>query len=245
MLCLPSADESTPITEGTEVSFLDEFRMIVSTPSSSDVPEFTLFDTLALGSHLASSRRFCVPQEYRGWLATVCLDPGRCLGTQDWDRPLITDPTQAVLVVELDGHRQRDLIIVRIQTLVGHLRSVGTDGCVPWDEWKGGAVVMEVYRRSGRGSHLFVQGVRVIFVEKHTTTPGVDGQIYLSTFDFSRRCFGALPPDRGDGVERVSHGRDFLLQKTEGVGLWELELLGDDSFVYLVSNFHCWKSDVD
>ena len=237
MLDLLFADESTRIDGDTEIFFLDEFRMMVSTPGSPDVLEFTVFDTLALGGRPASSRRFRIPQEYRGCFTRFRLDPDRCLGTQGRDRPLITDPTQAVLAMEVDGNRQRVLIIMRIQTLVGHLCSVDTDDCVPWDEWKGGVMVMEVQWRYG--SRLFVQGVRVVLVEERATTPGVDSNVCLYAFDFSRRGCGTLPPDRGDRAQRVSRGRDFLLRDTEMMRLWELDLLGDNSFVYLVSNFRC------
>ena len=240
VLDLPSEDESVHIGWGTEIFFLDEFRMMVSTPGFPDVPEFTLFNTLTPGGHPASSRRFRVPQEYRGKPAFVFVDPHRCLGTHDRDRPLITDPTQAVLVMELVDDWQRILVIVRIQTLVGHLHSVDTDGCVSWDEWKRGAAVMKVERRSGRSWGPFVQGVHVVLVEERIP-PGVGRKVCLSTFDFSRWGYGTVPPERGDEIDRVSHKRDFFLPNIEMMGICTLELLDDNSFVYLDTVSHIWE----
>ena len=138
MLDLPSMDGSSVVGRNASATFLDEFRMMVLTPQSTpDVPEFTVFDTLVSRSHQANSRRFCGPPRYRGWLPSVHVDSDRCLGTLDWDRPFTTDPTQAVLVVKLVGpNGSKVLLVVRIQTLIEHLRST-TDACVPWDVWGG------------------------------------------------------------------------------------------------------------
>ena len=246
MLELPSADESILIAEYARVSFLDEFRMLVMTSDPPDVPEFTLIDTLVLAGHSANSRRFRLPQRYRDLRPIIHVDGDRCLGTLDRDRPLITDPTQAVLVIELEGDEQQVLVIVRIQTLVGHLRSVGADGCVPWDEWKGGAVVMKVPRHGSGGScsSPLVQGVRVI-LQKVDNPIRYPGRFHLSTFDFSRRGFSILPYlDEGDGAERKASfkdAQDFLIQGYDKTADSMIDSLGDNNFIQTVSSFLRWK----
>ena len=137
VLNLPSADEGTFIVGYTNVFFLDEFLILVSTPKSSHVPEFTLFDTLVSHDYPASSRRFRMPSKYWNWLPHIYVDDDSCLGTPDGDEPFITDPTQGVFVVGVTTDLGRDFITVRIQTLVGHLHSTSTASCVPWDKRSG------------------------------------------------------------------------------------------------------------
>ena len=161
------------------------------------------------------------------------VDSDRCLGTLDRDRLFITDPTQAILVVQLvSNHGERVLIIVRIQTLIEHLCSINTDACAPWDEWKVGAVVMKVIRPGGSDGvpHPLVQGARVILV-KRRAGPGNNNNFYPCTFDFSRWGCSILPLlDEVDGTERralFEDGRNFSLQENERMSEWGFNSLGN------------------
>lgn len=242
-------DWNTRITRGTRVTFLDEFRMMVLTPKSvTGVLEFTLFDTLVPHSHPVDSRRFCGPPRYHDRFPTVCVDYDRCFGAPDRGRPLTTDPTQAVIVLALNnGHESCVLLIVRIQTLIGHVRSMGTNACVPWDVWGRDTVVMELPQsdNGSGGEYPSVQGARVIVV-KRTVTPGVDGyRSQLRTFDFGRRGWGVLPlRDKGNGPERMAlfeDGQDLLVQGGWEMVGWGFDSLGDGRFLHVVSRFLCWE----
>lgn len=176
------------------------------------------------------------------------VDSDRCLGTLDRNRLFITDPTQAILVVQLvSNYGERVLFIVRIQTLIEHLCSINTDACAPWDEWKVGAVVMKVIRPGGSDGvpHPLVQGARVILV-KRRAGPGNYINFYLCTFDFSRWDCSILPlSDEGGGTERralFEDERDFSLQESERMSEVEFYSLGNGNFMYLVSSHHRWKS---
>ena len=241
VLELPPTRGGVLVGGNTGVFFLDEFRVVVSTPNYMDVPEFTLFNTLIP----CGSRLFRVSPRYHGWWLCAHVDGDRCLGTLDQHKPHITDPAQAVLVVDLVSNGERVLIIVQIQTLMEHLFSTSAGACVPWDEWRTGAVVMKVLHR-GSGSACsspLVQGVRVTLVKAHIT-PAIDGNhfdFYLCTFDFSRRGLGALPLlDEGDGAERralFEDGRDIWIQGHDEMTRWKFNSLCDSNFMYLVSSF--------
>lgn len=215
---------------GTGVAFLDEFKMMVWTLSGAmGVPEFTVFDTLIPCGLPVHSRRFRLPSRYQNWWPSVYIDGDTCLGTPDRDRPLTTDPSQAVIVVELVGYSgRRILIIVRIQALIGHMHSAGADGCVPWNKWGGGATVVEGDHGDG---YPLVKGARVILAKMGTSSR-------FRTFDFSR---GGC----SDGTERgvlFSGGRDLLLQGSENVVERGSDSLDISNFTYLVSNLCRWQS---
>jgi len=235
------------------VAFLDEYRMMVLAPQSTqDVPEFTLFDTLVPRDRPVNSRRFRVPLKYHNRIPSVHVDGSRCLGTLDRDRPLTTDPTQAVLVVELDGPGMSPvLLIVRIQTLIEYVRSTTTDACVSWEVWGRGATVMEVpiHGSAGDGPYPLVQGVHLILVKVYDTAVADGSHLHplLYAFDCSRRGCSLLPPwDEGGGTERMvsfEDGQKFVLQGREWIFEWDLKPLVDGGFMYLVSRFRRWKND--
>jgi len=224
---------------------------MVLTPDNTSIPEFTIFDTLVPRNRPVCSRRFRLPPRYHGWLPVVYVDSDGCFETPDPDRPLTTDPTQAVLIMKLaTPGRPRVLLIVRIQALIDHMHSMSTDTCVPWDEWGRGAVVMEVPERASvdRGPYVLVQGVHVTWATMFVT-PGVDGYLprpHLFTFDLSRRGWSTLAlRDEGNGTERrglFKDGQHFLLQGNREMNDWGFHSLGDGRFVYLVSSSRCWKS---
>jgi len=231
--------------ENITITFLDEFRIILLTPATPPVPEFTVFDTLVPPGHQVRSRRFCVPTGYRDWYPVLHADGDRCLGTLG--RPLTTDPAQAVLVIKLvspDGPRV--LLIVRIQTLIECVHSTSPDTCAPWEEWGRGAAVMEVPECASayEGPFPLIQGVRVTWAN---STPGVDGLYlpHLCSFDLSRRSWSTLPlRDEGNGTERrvaFEDGRRVSLQGNEGMIESRFDPLGDGKFMHLVSRSPRWK----
>lgn len=171
MLDLMSTDGCEVDGEETTVIFLDEFRLMVLTPDDARDPDFTLFDTLVPHNHPVGSRRFQVPMRYYDLVPIVYVDGERCLGVLDQDRPLTTDPTQAIFVMKLVSPNEgRVLLVARIHDLIGHMYSMSPDGCMPWEEWGRSAVVMEVpeHASTGEGPDLLVQGVHVALVAMHT-----------------------------------------------------------------------------
>jgi len=244
-----SANGSVVVREDTRVIFLDEFRIVVFVP---DVPEFTLFDTCVPPGHPVNSRRFCFPLRYHDWFFSVHVDTDRCLGTLDQDRPLVTDPAQAVLLLKLasQGYEGHVLLIVRIHTLIEHVRSMNPSACVSWEVWGRGVAVMDFQiLRSDGSRYLLVQGVRVILA-KMCTLPGATGyHPSLRIFDFGQRGWGTLPPwEEANGAERrvsFENGRDFLLGGSGDslMNEWGFNKLGEGNFMYLVSHFRRWKSD--
>ena len=219
--------------------------MIFLTPDTPPIPEFTIFDTLVPPNHKARLRRFCMPERYRDWFPVLCADGDRYLGTLD--RPLTTDPAQAILVIKLvspDGPRV--LLIVRIQTLIKCVHSMSPDTCSPWEEWGRGAAVMEVptHASAYEGPFLLIQGVRVTWVN---ATPGVDGLFLpnLCSFDLGRRGWSILPlRDEGNGTERrlsFEDGQQISLQGNDGMVESRFDHLEEGKFMYLVSHSCCWK----
>jgi len=229
------------------VTFLDEFRIVFLTPDTPPVPEFTVFDTLVPRNHQARSRRFCVPARYRGWLPALYLDGDRCLGTLD--RPLTTDPAQAILVIKLispDGSRV--LLVVRIQTLIDLcVHSMNPDTCVPWEEWGRGAAVVEIPRCAGayKGPFLFIQGVHVTWVNATLVADDLYLPI-LYSYDLSRRGWSILPfRDEGDGTERrvsFENRREISLQENDEMAEYRFHPLREGQFMYLVSRSRRWES---
>ena len=233
------------IEPATRITFLDEFRLVVWTPESTPVPEFTLFDTLVPYGDPGNSQRFRVASRYHTWFPHIHVDGDRCLGTLDRDRPFTTDPTMAVLVMRLiSPNHSRNLLIVRIQNLLEHAHSTNPEGYVPWDRWGRGVAVMEAPENLtfNGGPYPLVQGLRVNFVWMHTI-PGVDGsRPYLCTIGFTRQGWSVLPLlELRDGVERrvsLERGRRILLQGNDSMLESWFESPGDTKFMYTVSNFH-------
>ena len=235
-------DESRLVGLGTKVTFLDEFRMMVSTSNHDGLAELVLFNTFLPQDHPRNLRRFDIPLRYRGRFSSVITDCDGPLGTQDGS--LITDPAQAILVVDLcDGDEPHHLsLVLRIQTLVARACSMSSDTCIPWDEWKRDAVIMEmpVY-----DSHIFTHGVHVIVVGKRAHVGDDADHLWLRTFDFSLRGCRALQAKGGRAGRRrtdvYESGRDFTLEGTVGVSDWGLNSLGNGAFYSLVSCTCCWK----
>ena len=170
-----------------------------------------------------NSLRFGLPQQYRDKNISICVDEDRSLGTPNGDGPLITDLTQAIIVVEFGSTFYRDVLLaVRIQDLIERVCSTCADVSVPWAEWRKGTVIVEGLP-SGCGSWIYVHGTHLVVL----TMPNRDGwwsYHHIRTFDFGRHGCGVLPlwDEEGGGVARKASffdGRELELRMTRGVHL--------------------------
>ena len=237
VLDLSPADEKIFVTPETEVAFLDEFRMVVL-PDPEVIKELIVFNTLIPQGDPGGLRRLGLPQRFhdRGteMAAEIIVDHNRPLGTLNRDEPLIADPAQAVLVLEiphdLDPHV---FLVMRTQALVEQTLLTCTDSCVPWDEWRGDAVVMES-QVSDSEPITFVHGAQVVVVwVNHAGDWGVQ------TLDFSRRGRSSLPL-WGDGSGEIEGTQfedccDRIFESRDGMDPRDLKSLGDGSLFWLVS----------
>ena len=212
--------------------------MVTTRDDSTGALALTVYNTLIPRDRPTNSRRFGLPQRYHGRRVLVHVDQDRSLGTPTRDGPLITDPTQAILVVELPkiDHHPVVLLVVRIRDLIKHVCSTRVGVYIPWDEWGRSAVVMED-QVSGYGSFIHVYGTHLVVL----TWPyrqSRRGCFHVRTFDFSRRGCAGLPlwdeEDGGAGREAsFSDGREFVHEtiRLGGVTPWsDVESLGDGNF---------------
>ena len=201
-----------------------------------------LFNTLVSQDDSRSLRRFRVPQRYRNWFPSVIIDRGMPLGTLNQDEPLIVDPAQAFIVIELFRGEVSTLasIVLRTQALIRHSCSMSTDTHIPWEEWGKDAMIIEIPTL-----HLkfYVQGTQMIEAKMRRVPGGGMEHICLRTFDFSKRGCSTL---RSEGCEVVpaawyENGRDLFLEGRGNVEEQEFDSLGNGTFCYLVSFFCHWK----
>ena len=92
-------------------------------------PEFAFFDTFISQDRPTHFRRFRVPLKYHDWSPSVNFD--NCVGprTLHQGEPLVVDPTQAFILLELStDNRSTDVVIfLRIQALVEQACLMGAD----------------------------------------------------------------------------------------------------------------------
>jgi hypothetical protein len=75
-----------------------------------------------------SSRRLDLPPQYEpDGSAFIHVDQDRSLGTPDKDGPVITDPTQAILVIKLTKRRRR-CFARGADTTIDRMRVFNADG---------------------------------------------------------------------------------------------------------------------
>ena len=226
----------------TQAVFLDEFRMAV-VPDGIGITELTVFNTLVPRDHPGSIRKLALPQRFRGWAAKIRVDHDRLLGTPNRDEPLIADPVQAVLVVELTGGWDSPVfLVVRTRTLIERAWSTRADSYVPWDEWGRDAVVMEVPAPHGSPC-IFVHGTRVVMVREYPCGSWDWPWRYIvHTADFSLRGCSYLPVWGGGGgtMKRMllKDQECFILELGDGSRFSDLEPLSDGSLFCLVSYLH-------
>ena len=206
----------------SDAIFLDEFQIMVAThDAGTNAPELTVFNTLTPQDRPMSSRKFSLPSQYHDKNFFIHVDQDRSLGTLNSDGPLITDPTQAILVIEITKSSHRNaLLVVRVQALIDQVCSARTDARIPWDEWGRGVVVME-NSPSGLGQPIYVHGTHLVMVSRMPDRGGPMDCHRVRTFDFGRRGCGALPfSDEAGGAARKAlflDGNEFVFE-VGGVG---------------------------
>ena len=221
------------------VLFLDEFRIMVLThEAGTDAPKLTVFDTYVPQDNRGNSRRFNFSQKHQGAHILIHVDPNRYLGGRTRDEPLVADPTQLILVLEVRKPDGRFILLaVRIQALVEGIYPICPNDNVPWEEWGRGTVILEVPLPSLE-LPIYVHGTHLVVVD---TSECGRRENLLRVFDFRRRECSTLPHwDEGGGTGRrilFGDGREFVLEDG-GYGLSKggMRSLSDGNFVNLVSH---------
>lgn len=219
--------------------------MITARDTDTSAPRFTVYNTLIPQDHPMSSRSFILPPQYHDRDVHIHADKDRPLGIPNSDGPLVTDPTQAILVLELlkSRHEHSILLVVRIQAFIERVCSTCTDIHIPWDEWGKGAVVIE--NRPRYRSSIHIHGTHLVVLEMPYHR-GRRGHPSVRAFDFSRSGCGALPlvGRVGGGAERkvlFSDGSEFVLEAAEfrnGTSWGNMGSQGDGVFFQVRSPSH-------
>ena len=160
-------------------------------------------------------RRFSLPQQYHDRNVLIHVDGDRPLGTLNEGDPFITDPAQAILIVEISKspHQLAVLLVVGIEDLIEHVCSACTDVRTPWDQWGRGVVIVENQVFSCNPS-IHVHGTHLVLFEMLYGF-GTGDRFRVRIFDFNRRGCSALPlwDMEGGGARRkalFSDGREFV-----------------------------------
>jgi hypothetical protein len=246
VLDISSVDGRDLVECDLRATFLDEFRIMFSIADrTGDHNELVLFDTLLPQDHPRNLRRVCPPLIYHDWVPFVGVRE-TSWGALNQHGSLITDPTQAIRVVDFhhdDRHRHARLAF-RTQALIERACSPSTDRDIPWDEWGRGSVALEV-SISG-GLRTLVQGLCVITVKQCAVPGSHRSQLRLCIFDFRLRACGTLSDigEGGESVRAARHGdrRDLFLEGSEEMDESFFETLGDGIFFYPVSHLCSWKN---
>jgi len=226
---------------GFNIFFLDEFRTVVPASYMGINPcELIVFDTLIPQGHPRSSRRFGLPPRYQNAHARIHADEERYLGTLDRDVPFITDPTQAIIAVELSGSGYHVLLIVRIQVLIEHACSRPTNTYVPWDEWGRGVAIMEISLTKHCPS-IYVHGTHVVALKTVRSRDNQMESYFICSVDFGRRGCGALSLRDGEVCGIQFEDGKGLTVGAAGEGhmyLWgDVQSLGNGRFLKQASYF--------
>ena len=244
VLDVSTSDGDTLIGPRSYAIFLDEFQVLVTNyDEDRAAPELVVFNTLISQGHPKSLRRFGLPPRYWDRSPRVHPDHSRPLGTVFRDSRLISDPTQAILAMELTPTRISAgpwvLLAVRTDTLIEHTYSTRTEPRIPWEVWGGGAVVMEIPLNEippdSDDLSIFVHSAYMAIVIR----VGSDVPDYhLYTFDFSKRGCHALPlwSGEGNGTERrptLEGGRKLALEGNQDMYPEDMLFLGNSTMVYL------------
>jgi len=106
VLSLSSTDGNNLVGQGTQVVFLDEFRMAV-VPYATGITELTVFNTLVPSGHPGDIIRLGLPQRLHGLAVKIRVDHDRPLGMPIRDEPYsnitwVIDPSQQECEVALE-----------------------------------------------------------------------------------------------------------------------------------------------
>jgi len=195
-----------------------------------------VLNTLIPQDHPGNLLRLGAPQQFYSWNATVHIDHDRPLGPPNIDEPLVTDPAQAVLVVEImRGRDPPTSLAIRMQALIEQPCSTRVGSHVPWGEWGADAVIMQAPMFDDQPA-TFVHGARVMVVWTRVTyRDWLEEYCYeVYTLDFSQRGRSSLPHwcggDGGPG------GGCIKFEPAYGMSSWDtLTSLSDGSLYFLVS----------
>jgi len=171
----------------------------------------------------------------KGYDVLVHVAQDRDLGTPNGDVSLITDPTQAILAIEVTRHFQPGgrLFIMRIQDFVQRVCSARVNVQMPWEEWGRGAVTMKMPKCCGKMT-VHVHDTHVV-VSK-TLLRDYLRYDSIRTFDFGRQKWSTLPLWDGEGggaVRSASFWGGKELMAVPGEGLFSrgvVKSLGNGSF---------------
>ena len=224
-----------PVWDCTTAIFLDEFRMMLTSPTpTEDPPEFTFFNTLVPQDHPNNLRRLRFPQTFRRCMAFLVDGVEMALGTFHSNGPLIADPTQALLVVNLRGGTlSKVFVILRVQALIAHMCSTDGNTHIPWDELGRDAMIMKLPENVPL---LLLQGVHII-EPKTRDIPGDENHFRLRTFDFSRRgsSLRCEKSANGEWTALYEGEQDIIFEGYESTGGWTLYSLGNGALYSIVS----------
>ena len=220
--------------------------MILTRGYAVDSFGLVLINTLASQVRQRTFRLFCLPARYRDWDTSASIDYSMSFGTPDQDTPFIVDPTQAFIVLQFQGGEKqtRVCIVLRTQTLIEHACSVGTNTYIPWEEWGGDVIVMEMPTFSPT---IYIQGVHVVGVERRRVSGDVNmNHMCLRIFNFSKWGHSTLCDEGGEAVRETWYedGRELLLEGNGNVSRLGLGSLGNGIFYSLVSCLCHWKMSV-
>ena len=214
-------------------------------PDESDFTELIVLNTLIPQDHPGNLRRLEVPQQFHSRNAKLHVDHDRPLGTLTGDEPLIADPAQTVLVIEITrGWDTLFFLTVRMQALIEHACSTREGSHVLWEEWGTNTVTTQIPMRDGGPDTIFVHGAQVVVILPHDLfEQSWSAECYYSvyTLDFSRRGRNSLslgrregggsegnPLSKGEGCVRFEPGRGMCACD-------KLRSLSDGSLFFLVS----------
>ena len=165
------------------------------------------------------------------------------MGTLNKEDPLIADPAQTVLVVEITGAWNLVFLAVRTQALIEHACSTRVDSHVPWGEWGTGVVITRTTTRHSVPD-TFVHGAQVVVMWPHDLfgmSWSCECYYKAHTLDFSQRGRSSLPLwyEEGGGCEwsSLSEGERYI-KFEPGHGMCagdKLRSLSDGSLFFLVS----------
>jgi hypothetical protein len=169
------------------------------------------------------------PWPRRVW---VCADSDRMLGEGSCDGPLTVDPTQSVVVLVLYHHEcggpssGEAVLVIRVAALVGYMSSPHTGQRIPWDDWNGNALVVEIPLYNISPVQTFVLGSRVLLMTDNWQDH-IEGYS-IRAYDFSLRGCRALVRV-GDGENKrmimpdpkktwFPPGRDIEIENMRALG---------------------------
>jgi len=238
VLNVSTNDGSTLIKWDSRATFLDEFRLLVTSYANATcAPELVVFDTLTPQDHPGGFQRFGLPLRYWHHNHRIHADCDRPLGKTTRGGPLVVDPTQAVVVMVLTQRIDPGphvLLTVRTNILIQRACSVHTLPCIPWEEWGEDSVATEIPLNRTEFS-TFVLGTHVLVVVRLSR---VVPNYCLYTFDFSRRGCRALPlwGGEGGGIERWSvfeDARKLVFEGDQGMSPGDMVLMDNGIMVHL------------